>query len=663
VRSLKSAALGILLMSAASGADAHKPARDLTESSLEDLMNIEVTTVSKKEQKLQQAPAAVFVITQEDIRRSGMISLPDLLRMAPGVQSGQVQGGEWAVSARGFNNSYSNKLLVLVDGRTVYSPINSGVFWDEQDLLLSNIERIEVIRGPGATLWGANAVNGVINIITKSARDTQGVLATAGVGSEGQGLGGLRVGGRLGDNGYYRFSTKYLHGRDLFSSDGQRNISAQSSIASGVRADWTLSGRDSLTVKGDLFHGNAESAADTTKAVFAGRDATIARTAGGSLTANWTRRQSGRSQTELRVYFSHAERNEAIYRVSYSTIDVDFLHELTLSESNSLVWGLGFRQSPLRSSGTDYIALSPPARNDALFSGFVQDQWAVVPDRLALILGTKIEHNNFTGVEVQPGARLLWTPGSRHTLWAAASRAIRAPSMLEFNLRAQPGDLTGPNGIPIHVESLGSPSFRSEDMLAYELGYRLQAWKRFSVDLAGHHNIYTHLKTYEPGAPAFELAPQPHLNILTRFGNLMRGETHGVEIASNWNVAGRWRLIPSYSWLQLNMRVDANSLDTTSTGIERQSPRHQYQFRSNLDISRALQFDAAAYYTSSLPNLAVPAYTRLDARLGYRPRQDLEINLSGQNLQGGRHAEFISDGPYPRVTIGRSVMVTLTWGF
>jgi iron complex outermembrane recepter protein len=651
----------MLLVLAASGADAHKPARDLTEASLEDLMNIEVTTVSKKEQKLRQAPAAVFVITQEDIRRSGMINLPDLLRMVPGVQSSQVQGGEWAVSARGFNDSYSNKLLVLVDGRTVYSPINSGVFWDEQDLLLSNIERIEVIRGPGATLWGANAVNGVINVITKSARDTQGVLATAGIGSEGQSLGGFRLGGRIGDNGHYRFSTKYLHGRDLFNSAGQHSISGQSSIVSGVRADWTLSSRDSLTVKGDLFRGNAESAADTTKSPFAGRDTTIARTSGGSLTTNWTRRQSERSQTELRVYFSHLERKEAIYRVSYSTIDVDFHHELTLSESNSLLWGLGFRQSPLRTSGSDYITLIPARRDDALFSGFVQNQWMLVPDRLALILGTKLEHNNFTGAEVQPGARLLWTPGSRHTLWAAASRAIRAPSMLEFNLHAQPGDTTGPNGIPIHLESLGSPSFRSEDMLAYELGYR-QAWKRFSVDLAGHHNIYTHLKTYEPGAPTFELTPQPHLNIVTRFGNLMRGETHGVEIASNWNVAGRWRVIPSYSWLQFNMRLDANSLDPRSLGIERRSPRHQYQFRSNLDISRTLQFDAAAFYTSSLPNLAVPAYTRLDARLGYRPRQDLEVSLSGQNLQGGRHAEFISDGPYTRATIGRSVMVTLTWG-
>ena len=234
--------------------------------------------------------------------------------------------------------------------------------------------------------------------------------------------------------------------------------------------------------------------------------------------------------------------------------------------------------------------------------------------------------------------------------------------MLEFNLHAHPADLTGPNGIPIHLETLGSLSFRSENVLAYELGYRLQARQRFSVDLAAHHDIYTHLGTYEPGNPIFDPAPQPHLIVQTHYANLMRGKTNGAEIASNWNVTDRWRLIPSYSWLQLNMRVDANSLDPVSRGIERQSPRHQYQLRSNLDISRRLQFDAAAYYTGALPNLAVPAYTRLDARLGYRPRQDFEVSLSGQNLQGGRHAEFISAGPYTRTTIGRSVMLTLTWG-
>jgi iron complex outermembrane receptor protein len=300
-----------------------------------------------------------------------------------------------------------------------------------------------------------------------------------------------------------------------------------------------------------------------------------------------------------------------------------------------------------------------PAHNDALISGFVQNQWTI-HDRVALILGSKLEHNDFTGIEVQPGARILWTPGPRHTAWAAASRAVRAPARLETDLRAHPGILAGPGGIPIVLESLGSLEFRSENVLSYELGYRLQAGKRFSIDLAAHHNIYTHLKTYEPRVPSFEPSPQPHLILQSDFANRMRGETNGAEIGSTWSLTDRWRLIPSYLWLQLNMRPDAASRDSMS--IERQSPRHQLQFRSNLDISQKLQFDAAAYYTGALPAIAVRAYTRLDARLGYRLRQDFEVSVSGQNLQGGRHIEFVSGGPYARAAIGRSVMVSLTWG-
>jgi iron complex outermembrane recepter protein len=655
---------GMALVSITAFAEGPARPRDLTEATLEDLMNIEVTTASKREQRLSQTPAAVFVITQEDIRRSGMSNIPDLLRMVPGVQVAQAQGGQWAISARGFNDTFSNKLLVLVDGRSVYSPIDSGVFWDEQDVLLENIERIEVIRGPGATMWGANAVNGVINIITKTAQDTPGALATTGVGDGGQSLAGFRYGGQLGRSGHYRVSTKYLHGRSLWDSTDMRDLGGQSALSVGIRAEWALSGRDSLTVQGDIFRSTAETDLVDGKVPFALTDRAVAETSGGSVMANWTRTESETSKTVLQVYFSHPQRSEAIYGDSYSTVDVDFHHERALSESNALMWGVGFRDSSLHTSGTPYASFSPPSRNDALFSSFVQDQWTIVPDRVAFIVGSKFERNGFTGLEIQPSARILWTPDSSHTLWAAASRAVRAPSMLEFNLHAYPGTSEGPGGIPIVPEVLGSTSFRSEDALAYELGYRLQARQRFSVDVAAHYDTYTHLKTYEVGAPSFEFAPQPHLSIQSRFANLMSGETHGFEIASNWSVTDRWRLVPSYSLLRLHMRLDPTSADVASRGyIEGQSPRQQVQFRSNLDISRKLQFDAAAYYTGALPNLAIPAYTRLDARLGYRPREIFEISLSGQNLQGGRHTEFVSAGPYTMAQIGRSFLLKLTWGF
>ena len=651
--------LALALISIGGAAD--KNAHDLSEATLEDLMNMEVTTVSKKAQRVSQSPAAIYVLTQEDIRRSGMNSVPELLRMVPGLQVAQAQGGQWAVSSRGFNDGYSNKLLVLVDGRTVYSPIYSGVFWDHQDLLLENIERIEVIRGPGATLWGAHAVNGVINIITKPAAETQGVLATTGVGSDGQGLAGVRFGGALG-GGKYRVSTKYLHGQSLWNTVASDGISGQSALSAALRADWALSSRDSLTVKGDAFRTNAEFAVDRVAVPFITSANTLAEGSGGSLMANWTHAQSGASKTELQVYFSRETRSE-IASIGASTIDVDFHHELTVSESNSFVWGLGFRDSFLSTSGNSYVAFSPSERNVPLFSAFAQNQWTIVPDRVALIAGSKFEHNDFTGIEIQPSVRLLWTPNDRHTLWAATSRAVRAPAMLETNLLAHTGTLPGPEGIPIALESIGNPSLRSENELSYEFGYRLQAKRRFSMDLAAYHNVYTHLKTYEPGAPFFEAGPQPHLTVRTQYANLMRGETHGVEVASNWNITERWRLIPSYSWLQLHTRLDGGSADTASRGIvEGHSPHHQFQFRSNLDLSRKLQFDAAANYMGALPTLAIPAYTRLDARLGYRPRREFEISLSGQNLQGGRHSEFLSIGPYYKATIGRSVIVTLTWG-
>jgi iron complex outermembrane receptor protein len=658
-------ALAVLLVSLAGGAEGQKAARDLTEASLEDLMNIEVTTVSKKEQKLSQAPAAIFVITQEDIRRSGMTTIPDLLRMVPGLQVGQMQSGTWAVSARGFNSQASDKMLVMVDGRSIYSPLSKGVFWDQQDTLLEDIDRIEVVRGPGATLWGANAVNGVVNIITKSAVDTQGSLVTAGAGSEGQVLGGLRFGGALGDSGHYRIFSKYSDGNDV--SVGQMNLYGTRSLHGGFRADWTLSSRDSLTVEGDLFHASSGEALNIFQ--LTPPFGNVARSAiqdnGGDLMVNWTRRQSDRSQTALRASVDHSSGNDPLENSGQSTIDVDFQQQLTLSESNGLVWGLGFRDSFERQESKNFnLSVLPPHREDRLFSVFVQDQWQIAGDQLSLILGSKFEHNKFSGFDVQPSARLLWTPAARHSAWAGVSRALRTPSYSDASIRINLAVVPGPQGLPALVTVFGSPSFKPESLLSYELGYRWQAARRFSVDIATYINSYHHLVTLEPENPFLETDPQPaHLVIHLVYGNQMHGTAMGGEISSNLNLTAHWRLIPSYSFLNLDLRNDPTSHDTNGLTRQTQSPRHQYQLRSNLDVSRRLQFDAGAYYTAALPGLSMAAYTRLDARLGYRPRQDLEISLAGQNLRGGRHEELISFGPYLPTLIRRSLLVKLTWGF
>ena len=744
--------LAVLLLSLTGAAQGQKAARDLTEASLEDLMNIVVTTVSKKEQKLSRAAAAVFVITQEDIRRSGMTTIPDLLRMVPGLQVEQMQSGTWAVSARGFNSQASDKMLVMVDGRSIYSPLSKGVFWDQQDILLEDIERIEVVRGPGATLWGANAVDGVVNIITKSAVDTQGSVVTAGAGPGGQALGGLRFGGALGDNGHYRIFSKYSEGHDL--SVAGMNLDGTRSLHGGFRADWTLSSRNTLTLEGDLYHTSSGETLGMFQLTppFVNVTRTSTRDAGGDLMLNWSQRQSDRSQTALRVYVDHSGANDPLENSGQSTVDVDFQHQLTLSESNGLVWGLGFRDSAERqesksfnlsvspphredrlfsafvqdqwkilgdqlthrqsdgsktelrvyfdshdrndldlhatdstidvdfqqelalsesndliwglglrnsvgdSTGTLSVSFAPPHYNNPLFSGFVQDQWKLADGRFSVIVGSKIEHNNYTGVEIQPSARLLWSPDNHHTMWAAVSRAVRTPSAADRDLRAIGGVFPGEGGTPTGIGIFGDPSFRSENLLAYELGYRLQAKRRFSVDASTFYNVYRHLGTHEPGEPFYEANPQPaHVIIPIRASNQMHGDGFGAEISSTWNVTERWRLIPSYTWLRLEMALDPTSQDQISVAnVEGSNPRNGFQFRSNLDLSRKLQSDLAVYYTGALPALDVGAYTRVDARLGYRPRSDIDISFTGQNLQGGRHTEFVSVGPYTRASIGRS---------
>jgi len=642
-------------------ADGPKGVRDLADASLEDLMNIEVTTVSKKDQKLSQAPAAIYVITQEDIRRSGMSAIPDLLRMVPGLQVGQMQAGSWGVSARGFNSQSSDKMLVLVDGRSIYSPIDKGVFWDEQDIPLDDIERIEVVRGPGATMWGANAVNGVVNIITKKAKDTQGSLATAEAGN-GQLGAELRFGGSLGGDGYYRIFSKYTDGEDLKSS--QLTIDGLRSLHSGVRADWSLSDKDSLTVEGDLFHTLAGSAINVFQltppyGAIAGSDT---HGDGGDAMVTWSQVQSSRSRTQLRVSVDRSQRSDIQESESHSTVDADFQHEFALTASHDLVWGLGFRDSDIHYSEGFDIGANPAHRNEQLISAFVQDQWKIPGDRLSLSLGSKFEHNSFSGYDVQPSARLMWTPDARHSAWLAVSRAVRTPSYVDQAIRVNYEVIPTPEGLPAVVTIFGNPLSRSETVLAYEFGYRLQATRRFSVDISAFYNRYRHLQTVEPQAVYLSIDPQPvHLVEPLLLANGMHGESWGGEISANWNVTSHWRLIPGYSYLRLDLHDDPTSLDTAALAVVTQSPRHQFQFRSNLDLSRRLQFDAGVYYNDALTGYNIPAYTRLDARLGYRLRPDLDLSLIGRNLQGGQHQELISLGSYVPATIGRTVFLKLTW--
>ncbi len=658
--------LAILLDIGVGAAQAQQAVHDLTEATLEDLMNIEITSVSKKEQKLVTAPAAVFVITQEDIRRSGLSTIPEILRMAPGLDVAQVADNQWAVSARGFNAQFSNKLLVLVDGRSVYQASTSGVYWDEQDTpVLDDIDRIEVIRGPGAALWGANAVNGVINIISKSSADTQGGLVTARTGNTDQAVDQVRYGGHLGTDATYRVYGKFSRRRDLLEDPGGVRLPGWDAAAGGFRLDWTPSSKDALTVQGDGFHQTAGVAANIPILTppFQEQAVTISDTSGGNVLANWTHRASATSVFTVKTYFDFADRDYSLLIENRRTVDFDFQHDWTVSSRNEIVWGLGFRDNDSTFGNTPTASIQPPVFDDRVFSAFVQDEFHLVPEKLSVTVGSKFEHNDFTGFEVQPSASLMWTLSPRTAIWAAVSQAVRTPSFVDEGLDAAVSALAGPGGLPILVKVFGSPQAESETLRAYELGYRTQWSKRLSIDWTGFYNVYQHLKTTEPAQPVFVALPQPHLEVPQIYSNQMHGESLGMEIALTWEAAKGWRLSSSYSWLDLQLHLDPSSHSAADVNAEGQSPQHQIQGRSELDVTRHVQWDVSVYYVGALPAEQVPAYTRIDSRLGWRLSDRFEFSVGGQNLQGGLHVEYIQPGPFFASRIGRTFYLGAAWRF
>jgi iron complex outermembrane receptor protein len=653
----------------ASTISAQKPAGDLTEKSLEDLMNIEVTSVSKKEEKLFQTAAAVYVITQEEIRRSGLTSIPELLRLAPGVEVARIDGTKWAISARGFNGRVANKLLVLIDGRSVYSPETSGVYWEVQDLLLEDIERIEVIRGPGGTLWGANAVNGVINIITKRTRDTLGGVVTAGVGTEEQGFGSFRYGAKLGDKASYRVFGKYFNRVGLVDSAGRGLNDGQRMERGGGRIEWQPTERDELTLDGDFYQTNLlENPTGISPASpFAPLTNRKVEFSGGHLMGRWARATSKNSDVLVQVYYDRFSRKLFDLGTNIDTVDLDFQHHIALRSRQDLVWGIGYRLVSQRvdSTTSSSVQFNPQAKTSQLFSGFAQDEITLVKERLRLILGVKLEHNYLSGFEAQPSLRLSWTPSRTQTVWAAVSRAVRTPARFQQDIRVNYQAFPGPGGLPIIVAVLGSPNPKSEVLNAYELGYRAQPHRRLSLDIATFYNVYDHLTSFEPGSTFFETDPVPaHLVVPVYYGNLLRGETYGLEAAVNLDVTSRWKLRGSYSFLKVLLHRERTSGDTASETDEGDNPQHQFQLHSFLKLARNLDLDTALYRISSLRGQQVPGYTRLDLRLGWHVREKIELSSGVQNLLDRRHLEFQGDDVFVLPSqVKRSVYGKVTWKF
>jgi iron complex outermembrane receptor protein len=641
---------------------------DLASMSIEDLMNVKVTSVSKEEQKMSQVAAAVFVIGQEDIRRSGATNIPDLLRMVPGLDVAQVNSSTWAISSRGFNDEAANKLLVLIDGRTVYSPLFSGVFWDAQQVPTEIIDRVEVIRGPGATVWGANAVNGVINIITKKASDTQGGLISGGGGTYEQGFGTAQFGGKLGSDTYYRAFMNAFNRNHLISLAAQNGHDEWDNYRTGFRVDSKLGAKDSITFQADAYKGSEGEvvAAVTSFQPPQPQILNLRQSLGGwDLLSRWDRAISSTSQTTLQVYFDRTNRGDLTYGEGRDTFDVDFQHHIAWGSRQDFVWGLGYRATSDDIRGTIRVSFDPSSDTDQLFSSFAQDEIAIIPRSLYLTVGAKLEHHQITGFGLQPTARMAWLVNDKNMLWASVSRAMRTPAR-DTEVRFNQAVLPGPNGLPVVLSVFGAGSSKNENVLTEEIGYRTQLSKTLSLDLTAFYNSYTNLVSQEFGTPFLEDSPTPtHLVFPINSANLIHGESHGAEMALNWKPASRWTLSPGYSYLQLHMHRAPTSTDlVTPVAIEGSSPREQAQLRSHLDLSSRWAWDASVYFVGTLPGLQIPSYTRLDTGLTWNIGEKVSLSVTGQNLLHDHHLE--SSGPDQIVVssmVKRSAYAKMTWKF
>lgn len=605
-------------------------ALDIKRLSLEELAQIDVYSASRRTEGVQGVPSAVFVLTGDDIRRARVTNIPDALRLVPGVNVARVDGNKWGVSIRGYiglagsaDARLSNKLLVLVDGRSIYDPLFGGTFWEAQDMMLSDIDRIEVIRGPGGALWGANAVNGVINIITRHARDTQGGSIEVGGGTKERAFGAARHGWKMGERQHMRVYAKTHHRDNGYSPSGNAH-DALHMYRTGFRWDADTAARDRLRVSGDWFGADAEGRSNATTVSDVDHR-------GGNLLTHWERKLSDTQSLQAQFYYDYLEFGSTSLNEERDTWDMELQHSVVPFARNQLVWGVGYRRTrdDIGVSG----AIVPARRTDVTASAFVQDTIALVRERLNLTLGTKFEHNDYTQSEWQPNLRLAFTPSNNEAWWAAASRAVRIPTRLESD-------------IVIGGTRLGD-GMTTEKVNAYEIGHRRLLTQDLWFDLAGFYNDYEELSTIETG---------------TLFKNRMRGHTKGVELATRWQATPGWRIDMAYTYLRMKLAVDPPSLGQPST-VERSNPHYQFVLRSAFDLTRDVLVDATLRSVDDLPAINVPAYTVLDFGLSWSPVSGLELSLVGQNLLDSHHPEqrVVANGAGTEVQ--RGYYAKLSWRF
>ncbi|HQC79848.1 MAG TPA: TonB-dependent receptor [Accumulibacter sp.] len=654
-------------------------ASELPEISLEDLLKVEVTSASRKTEQLHDVAAAVFVISRDDIERSGATSIPEVLRMAPGIEVARLANNRWAVSVRGFNGRFANKLLVLMDGRSMYSPLFSGVLWEYEDTLLEDVDRIEVIRGAGAAMWGSNAVNGVINIITRRARDTQGNLAVAGAGSEERAFAAFRHGGEVG-NGHYRVWGKAFVRDGAVTPDDRKGNDYWRNSRVGFRSDWNVSPSQRLMISGAAYSsqtGDRWLLPDVLSPTGASLSDRRQDGQGGHLLSRGEWTLADGSEAVLQTYIDHSRINlQNDLSETRTTVDLDFQHRLTTMGRHDLMWGLGYRQSRDKIETNDTIHITPTKRNISLTSAFIYDDIALLPEKLRLALGARFENNNLSGFEILPNARLMWTPTPTQSIWTSLSRATRTPSRSELDsaidLQVSPaGTPANPSPFPVLIRytALGE-MLRTESVRAFEIGYRQQFAPSLSLDVAAFHNRYENLRATTTGNQQLFFYPIPYILQNVVPDNSNRARTRGVEIAVDWYPLTWWRLQPSYTYLH----VDAWSAsgDETSaafaSGVQTSSPRQKFSLRSSMSLSNQQQLDFWLRYIGKMGDSSlsstVASHTALDLRYAWRPIRNLELSLVGQNLFDRRHVEIVPNMlPSETLEIQRGVYAKARWEF
>lgn len=622
---------------------------DLGDMSLESLGKI-VTSVSRKPEDSFRSAAAIYVISNDDIKASGATHIAEVLRGVPGLDVARFDSSNWAISSRGGNAFFSNKLLVQVDGRTIYTPLFSGVYWDVQNIPLEDVDRIEVIRGPGATQWGANAVNGIINIITKSAEATQGGYASQTVGTFDHSLTDVRYGGKIGDNAYYRAYGQFTARGATDTVAGPSGDNNWTTGKAGFRSDWRVSDSSKVTLQGDAY--SADINLDlgipslTDPSGIEAIDDKI-RSKGFNLLGRWEEKHSDTLNSTFQTYFDYQSPDYSSLQQAISTVDFDYQTAWKADERNDVMWGAGARYVNADLTGSTTIFANDPNVTQSIFSAFLQDQYALSPKELYLTLGSKFEHNSFSGFNMQPSARLAWYPDNKQTVWGAVSRAVRTPSITEhsnmaLNVLAVPPDM---------YQLRSSKSFNSEELVAYEIGYRVKPTDTLTLDSTAFINDYDKLATLEPGAP-------DGIYIPFYYSNLGKGRAYGFETSANWDVTSEWSLLANYSYINLTLEQDPASFDTTFKGQRGDVPHHQFMLRSQLYLPHDVRLVNTGYYVGRLPNQSVDAYFRFDTQIIWKATETIELSLVGQNLLDSEHQEFGAppDGAaneIPRAVYGR----------